>query len=862
MVSLMKSRLIAAAVFAILAILFCFPILKGSTNWGILDWDQHTFYHAVPRETILRYHQFPLWNPYYCGGNVMLANMQARFLSPTFTLLLFFGTLPGLKIEIIFHIMIGMWGMYLLCRHLGLGKYASYFPAIVFMCNGRFVLHLTEGQTWFMPIAYLPFVVLFYLKSIKQIKYGLLSGAFLGLMILEGGVYPAPHTALFLGLMTLFLTISGQYRMKPDDKSLTGRLTPIRAFGFVLLFAVLFSAIKLLPTLEFYQQYPRHIECHDHLTSKMVYNIFLSRNQDFWLHYPEQHYGWWEYGTYIGVVPLILSILGLFPLNFRGRLLRGTHVKGGEVRAKQRLGLSAKRIETIRASPLLWPWMLTGIIFFVIGLGSFTRYAPWNLLHDYLLVFRSHRVPSRFMMIPVFCLAIPAGMFLSKLETHQFKEASLRKTCQWIVIGMAMFVFADLCLVNGSNFGKAFPYASDSIKLINPHATEPVPKRDKQGRVNLALLPDAKPNASSVLPGYAIHQIAHLSDGLYGNDKSWISNGEPSWAEIDLGDVYEVDKVAFGSDHLVALNDRAASKFDILVATTYDENSDATTWERVYKYHDAPVHTTKRFTFKPHDARWVRIHIWDGTTPQVRIDEIEIYGSLLSTEPITKSVKGKSKFLKLKWNEEFHHMHNNLHYGPWSAMYPAFLRNEGTLNGYEPTHFPTRALAYNDPNYQGEVFFIGTEQNNETKVHLLYWSPNKIIANVTNASAVPSLPLRGTKQSDDTSTLESHGSPGAVLSVKDGSLPRLATPVCSTAQAFRVGTLVLNQNFAKDWKAISTVPKRVRRPVESYNGLVSTHLFVGDKQIVFYYLPVSFIIGCVITIGTIIGSLLYYKARG
>ncbi len=55
----MKSQLIALAVFAILAILFCFPILKGIINWGILDWDQHTFYHAVPAKPSYAIISFP-----------------------------------------------------------------------------------------------------------------------------------------------------------------------------------------------------------------------------------------------------------------------------------------------------------------------------------------------------------------------------------------------------------------------------------------------------------------------------------------------------------------------------------------------------------------------------------------------------------------------------------------------------------------------------------------------------------------------------------------------------------------------------------------------------------------------------------
>ena len=45
-----------------------------------------------------------------------------------------------------------------------------------------------------------------------------------------------------------------------------------------------------------------------------------------------------------------------------------------------------------------------------------------------------------------------------------------------------------------------------------------------EGGANLALAgAGAKASASSCLPGYAIHQVAHLNDGLYGNSHSWIA---------------------------------------------------------------------------------------------------------------------------------------------------------------------------------------------------------------------------------------------------------------------------------------------------------------------------------------------------
>ncbi len=159
-----------------------------------------------------------------------------------------------------------------------------------------------------------------------------------------------------------------------------------------------------------------------------------------------------------------------------------------------------------------------------------------------------------------------------------------------------------------------------------------VPKYDKQRRINLALLPFAKANASSVLPGYSIHQIAHLNDGYYNNQNSWVSNGEPSWAEIDLGDIYDISTVVFGSEHSQSYNDRSATKFDILVSTDYAESSDHNSWKKVYEYDGEPVSTTREFSFEPVKARWVRIHIKESLGGNVRIDEIEIYGDQIITD--------------------------------------------------------------------------------------------------------------------------------------------------------------------------------------------------------------------------------------
>ncbi|MGB9597139.1 MAG: hypothetical protein ACPL7B_12730, partial [Candidatus Poribacteria bacterium] len=93
-----------------------------------------------------------------------------------------------------------------------------------------------------------------------------------------------------------------------------------------------------------------------------------------------------------------------------------------------------------------------------------------------------------------------------------------------------------------------------------------------------------------------------------------------------------VSTVAFGSEHSSAYNDRSATKFDILVSTDYNENSDHNSWKKVYEYDGDPVLTTREFSFDPIKARWVRIHIKESLGGNARIDEIEIYGDQIAKD--------------------------------------------------------------------------------------------------------------------------------------------------------------------------------------------------------------------------------------
>ncbi len=163
-----------------------------------------------------------------------------------------------------------------------------------------------------------------------------------------------------------------------------------------------------------------------------------------------------------------------------------------------------------------------------------------------------------------------------------------------------------------------------------------VPHEDERGFQNLALNKDAKPDASSVyahgeLPAY---KIEHLNDGLSGDAHSWAGHKDPSWVEIDLGDVYWVYKVAFASDASLQHTNRPAVAFSIRSTLTHDEDSYAETWNVLYSQETGPpIHSRHEFPFDPVQARWIRVSVDKRTGLNVRIDELEIYGQKSAIPP-------------------------------------------------------------------------------------------------------------------------------------------------------------------------------------------------------------------------------------
>jgi len=127
-----------------------------------------------------------------------------------------------------------------------------------------------------------------------------------------------------------------------------------------------------------------------------------------------------------------------------------------------------------------------------------------------------------------------------------------------------------------------------------------------EGKENLALAErGAVASASSVLPGYAIHQIKHLNDGLYGNDHSWIAaTSGAEWVQIELPQPADVACVMITRDRSGKYRDRTAAVFEVLVS------QDGQQWQSVAKRDRTGANRARRLPYLAVDR--LPEPNWDG----------------------------------------------------------------------------------------------------------------------------------------------------------------------------------------------------------------------------------------------------------
>ena len=90
-----RSNLVVGALFGGMALYYTLPYFLNLNNWGVRDWDLFATITAVPIGSITHYGQFPFWNPYLLGGNILFHHPEVAVFSPFIFIHWLFGVVVG-----------------------------------------------------------------------------------------------------------------------------------------------------------------------------------------------------------------------------------------------------------------------------------------------------------------------------------------------------------------------------------------------------------------------------------------------------------------------------------------------------------------------------------------------------------------------------------------------------------------------------------------------------------------------------------------------------------------------------------------------------------------------------------------------
>ncbi|MBI4403743.1 MAG: hypothetical protein HY537_06265, partial [Deltaproteobacteria bacterium] len=430
---------------ALILLVFCWPIFENLQNLGIWDWDQHLFYFGSFVKTVKEYHQLPLWNPWHCGGNGLLQNPQIPLVSPVYLLSVIFSVPTALKINIYLHYLVGALGTLAIANAFRVSNAFIYLAAAsIFIFNGSLVWHIRVGHTHFLSSCIWPWIFFCYLRTLAthRLRWLLSAAMLLAFIIFEGGFYPATYIALFLFLYSA-IRAALQRNWKP--------FTSVMQIG---VYALLFSAPKVVPIVDFMRYYPRHTDAAENVPLTVWPKIFLDRHQDdlvstFHSVFPSQRWLWHEYGCYIGILA-VAFVLAAFCFS-------------SVQMVRQLTGKQPKRDETECAFALTCSF----VAFAILMLGNFAHWSPYQLLHR-LPPFSSLRDPSRFVLMMCF-----VGFLLVLRVTASLKIRVPRmKLTGWLIALLSIVMLSDLVTVNRKLFHGIFSLSPPIREITHPTNVE------------------------------------------------------------------------------------------------------------------------------------------------------------------------------------------------------------------------------------------------------------------------------------------------------------------------------------------------------------------------------------------------------
>lgn len=366
--------------------------------------DGRYFYHQfeIAKAAVRIYGELPLWNAFDCRGIPLWEFPENMTASPLVLVTARLDTMVTILLWSGLHVVAGFVGMWLLVRdELALSRKAAFAGAAMFALA---VCHTTQyagEHLTFVSFLDAPLLVYLWRRAERDVDYALGTGILLTFMLFNGATYPLPYSCMMLVIETAT-------RLTSRERAL--RIA--RAAAVMGASTLLLSACRLLPLVAELAAHDRNLGGEtDHLSLKSIWWMFTLRTPQWRATFNGQNYVFGEYMAYIGYFGLAIALLGFV------------------------LGIAE------------YPWLVV----LAVGLGTlmaghFASWAPWSLLHKYVFPFPNMRVPSRFRLLEMMCIAAFVAVAIDRVPVRLRRLGASRGLSQaagLVVLGLALVGIGD-----------------------------------------------------------------------------------------------------------------------------------------------------------------------------------------------------------------------------------------------------------------------------------------------------------------------------------------------------------------------------------------------------------------------------------
>jgi hypothetical protein len=282
-------------------VFFCwFPLIRYPDKCGNLgDWDMFMAFYEAVRKTIVEYGQFPYWNPWHFGGVPLFANPQISVIGIETPFIVFFGTYYGLRLAMMFYVLAGSVGMWLLLGDYAINHVSRFWGSLVFSLSGALALHVAAGHPVMITIVFLPWLLFFLRRLKKSENSALLFGFTAGMLFNHSLHYVSLVVSMFIGIYFA--------------AELIRNIRSVRFLYHTLLATLMFLAVgsyRTIVTLQLLSEFPRAMDLRLDipLCSYMLSLIYPGQSL---FTFPKVQFcwNWFEAGCYVGIIAMVMFFI-------------------------------------------------------------------------------------------------------------------------------------------------------------------------------------------------------------------------------------------------------------------------------------------------------------------------------------------------------------------------------------------------------------------------------------------------------------------------------------------------------------------------------------------------------------------------